>query len=142
MANVSQVLDPNPEDIDAIMITGNFIHRSFMLTASGVEGFEMKWAVIKEVMANTTKMIEKRFPGKPILPAMGYTDNLGGFYAPENVNLKTQTFDNIFPLWFGNLPDQAKMYSTFIEGGFYEYQVSKHLSVLSLNSLYFHAKNP
>ena len=30
MVNITQTLSPNPEDIDAVLITGNFIHTDFM----------------------------------------------------------------------------------------------------------------
>lgn len=112
MLNISKTLSDNPEEVDAILITGNFIHPDFMKEVKTPEEFDYKWAVIKEIIANTTKQIERKFPGKPILPVFGPNDNLGGENeAPENINLKLLIFDQIFAIWFESLPNKSKIYS-------------------------------
>mgnify|MGYP006124984677 CR=1 FL=1 len=42
---------------------------------------EKKIASISEFAANTTKLLSDRFPGIPILPVIGHTDNPFGFQA-------------------------------------------------------------
>ena len=42
---------------------------------------ERKIAVISEFAANTTQLLSQRFPGVPIIPAIGRTDNPLGFQA-------------------------------------------------------------
>ena len=36
---------------------------------------DRKTAIISEIIANTTLLISERFPGVPILPVVGSTDN-------------------------------------------------------------------
>ena len=127
MLNVSQKLTNNPEDIDAILITGNFIHPQFMMGITTADELEYKWAVMKEIIANTTKQIERKFPGKPILPAFGPTDNLFGYMAPETANLKLDIYDAIYGIWFEKYEKTGRIYSSLTDGGYYVQEINKNL---------------
>jgi hypothetical protein len=97
--NISTSIVENPEKIDAILLTGNFIHPDFLSEVNTDDSHEFKWpvdykwAVMKEIIANTTKQIERKFPGVPILPVFGPTDNMLKNKAPEITNLKLDIFD-------------------------------------------------
>ena len=43
---------------------------------------------MKENIMRTMKIIEKKFPGKPILPVFGSTDNLGNNVPPDTKAFK------------------------------------------------------
>ena len=56
-------VDENDQDIDAIILTGSFMTPTFIydifMANQTAPNLEYSWAVIREVMANTTKFIEK-----------------------------------------------------------------------------------
>lgn len=56
-------VNENDQDIDAIILTGSFMTPTFIydiyMLNQTAPNFEYSWAVIREVMANTTKLIEK-----------------------------------------------------------------------------------
>jgi hypothetical protein len=113
------------------------MHPKFMEKMATSDEAEYKWAVMKEVMMNTTKQIEKKFPGIPILPVFGPTDNLGKYEAPESTALKQQLFDDIQKIWFEHLQSKRNIVPTFMEGGYYYYELNESFQIIGLNSLYW-----
>lgn len=62
-------------------------------------------------------------------------------------HLKEEFYGDLFDLWFLQVPTNAKyqkldeIRETFLEGGYYRFDISDKLSVISLNSIYFSVKN-
>ena len=53
-----------------------------------------------------------------------------------------QIYDVIYGIWFEQLPNKSKFYSSFIDGGYYSYEVSPELKIIAVNSLYFTEATP
>ena len=85
-------------DVDAILILGDYVMPRFNTNKD--LSLSYRWALMRELIGNITKTIEKKFPGVPILPVIGNNDNIFNYVAPNQVNLKIEVHDFLFETWF------------------------------------------
>jgi len=95
------------------------------------------------------ELIMKRFPETPILPNIGNNDLIHHYQAP-NSSERIMYYGDLFRLWFDKVPANIK-YSTpslmrdirenFRHGGYYRWDLSQSLSVLSFNSIFGSPRN-
>ena len=124
-------------NIDAVVITGDFIKSQFKAADNG--GFNYKWAILREVLANTTKIIERTFPGVPVLPLIGDTDNIFYWHIPDTAAIKGQVYSDIGEVFFGS---RSTIPPSFSEGGYYRKDlVGGKMTILALNSIAWNARN-
>ena len=66
---------------------------------------------------------------------------------PPTLDEKSSWYGGVFNRWFETTiyfrsnPKLAEMKTTFLEGGYYRYDITDNLSLLALNTLYFGVKN-
>jgi hypothetical protein len=90
--------------------------------------------------------VQSHFPGVPIIPTIGNNDGLNHYQAPSQ-DRKALFYGDLFDIWFANVTANAKkpqfeeIKSTFMNGGYYRYDLSEDVSVLSLNSILMNTKN-
>lgn len=103
-----------------------------------------------ETHTSITELLAEKFPDTLILPAFGNNDNE---YHDNPIPEQDAPFfyETMFDLWFTRLGgNKAKMTNaqrdkikeTFLTGGYYRFDLSEKVTVLSLNSMYFdHSRN-
>jgi hypothetical protein len=101
------------------------------------------------------KSLRKKFPDTLILPALGNNDQMFQYQVPGHKEIKQMYYQDVLDLWFGeHAPRKNKLFAhltdlneTFHRGGYYRFDLdsalsySYKLSVISLNTIYFHKKN-
>jgi hypothetical protein len=101
---------------------------------------------MKDNIAASTIRIKEQFPEAVILPCIGNNDIEYHYKAPT-LQDKYNYYGDLFNIWFTNVSANAnymKFYEikeTFMQGGYYRYDLDDNVSFLSLNSIYFHVKN-
>lgn len=81
-----------------------------------------------------------------ILPTIGNND-VEYYYQVPTIDRKEIFYGTLFDIYFTEVPANAAyprlddIKTTFLKGGYYRYDLSDTLSVISLNTLYFTKKN-
>jgi len=94
-------------------------------------------AIIKDVI----KRLKRTFPDTPILPGFGNNDVVYHDSVPA-FDQKTEFYDEVYDLWFTNVEankeilNEPEIRESFLDGGYYSYQASEDLMIITLNSLY------
>lgn len=101
--------------------------------ASKNGGFERKWSVLLEHVANSTTLINHHFPGKPFIPVIGDQDNIFYYNVPPDVQIQSKVYQDYYVWWKSAAANQT----SFTEGGYYKKDLTQRLSVIVLNSLYW-----
>ena len=117
-----------------MVITGDFIKFEFKASQNG--GFNRKWAVLREIVANTSKHIEKALPGVPIISVIGDSDNIFYYHTPDSSVVKTSVYNDLGESFFPNYAPPR----SFLDGGYYTKIVGK-LTFVGLNTLHWNQIN-
>jgi hypothetical protein len=126
------------EKLDAILISGDFAVHGI---STGI-GQPNRWPEMKQVIGKVMEMIQNTLPGVAIVSSIGNNDLLNHYQAP-NATEKAMYYGELFELWFDNVTantqqkgaDPLKINETFRNGGYYRWDLSETLSVLSINSI-------
>ena len=98
-------------------------------------------------MQNVFRTLRSKVGGAAIFPSIGNNDVAVKNNVPCDDAFAQQYYLDIFNIWFENksLPlnfDYVNNKNAFLNGGYYRYDFPKsQISLLSLNSMYFFAKN-
>lgn len=84
--------------IDAILIAGDFVKPDFKAQDNG--GIEYKFAALKELISKIVVSIQEVYPGVPILPAVGETDNLFYYMVPDTEKIEELIYSSLYEAWF------------------------------------------
>jgi hypothetical protein len=80
---------------DAIMIGGDFVVHGL----SSDDKDKNNWPQMKEVIADSMKLIQRYFPDTPILPNIGNNDLLHHYQAPSQTE-RAMFYGDLYSLWF------------------------------------------
>ena len=128
---------------DVIFVTGDLAAKHIAMSSE--EETEKTYALMLETLGYLNEIIAARFPNTLVLPAFGnndtkYHDN------PIPDDDAPYFYSYVFNLWFKMLPGNTEnltqhqiedIHKTFQIGGFYRVDLNEHVSVLSLNTLYY-----
>lgn len=89
-----------------------------------------------------------RFPGVPIINAIGNNDAVHHYQAP-NGTWKDIFYGDLYNIWFkdyepnhnGDKTKLAAIEKSFKHGGYYRFDVNNELTILTLNSLFMTPRN-
>lgn len=130
MANTTST-DDHGKGIDYIIWTGDTARHDIDAThpRNAGEIFDYnRWVL---------SLVEKRFPGIPIVPNLGNNDIIPHNIMFPGPNLMTTSYADI---WKDHIPSQQ--YETFRQGGYYAKEVIEgDLAVISMNTLYWFNSN-
>jgi len=90
------------EKIDAIIVTGDFVVHGL----SSKNFSENNWEKSKVILQKSFDSITTRFPGVPVINAIGNNDAIHHYQAP-NGTFKDVFYGDLYDMWFKNyLPNQ------------------------------------
>jgi len=99
------------------------------------------WPTMKITMQLAIESIVAAFPKVPILPVIGNNDVEYHDQAPT-AEQKTDYYTDLWEIWFESVPANAHIAAnddirqTFMEGGYYKYDLTDDIIVLGLNGMY------
>lgn len=105
---------------------------------------------MRPLMSAQYKYIQEKFPNAAILSTIGNNDVIYYYEAPYNQETKALFYGDLYELQFSgqDAPAKNKQYGklgdielTMSSGGYYRYDTTEKLSVLSLNTIYYHRVN-
>lgn len=129
--------DTASEKVDAVLIAGDFVVHGL----SNSDPNFRNWPEMKKVFQAVIASVEKQFPGVPIIPTIGNNDLLNHYQAPKNESEKALFYGDLYDIWFDKVSGNSKqpfintIKDTFMDGGFYRYDLNSDVSVLSINSI-------
>lgn len=92
-------------------------------------------------MRQVFQEIMTAFPDIPIIPVVGNNDVVYHDQAPTAEN-KEAYYTALWEIWFENVPANAHIAAndtikaTWMQGGFYAYELSDDIMILCLNGMY------
>ncbi|TNV84105.1 hypothetical protein FGO68_gene4827 [Halteria grandinella] len=130
--------------IDVIIVTGDIVVHELSSKNFSVNNWEKQ----KQIITQAFETLTDRFPGVPILNAIGNNDAIHHYQAPNGTN-KAIFYGDLFDLWFKNYtPNHGgsekqlkQIETTFKKGGYYRFDLSNELTLLTLNSQFMSPKN-
>ena len=132
---------------DVILVTGDFAAHHLNKSEDEDE-VTQTYALMLDTMGHLNELIAEKFPDTLVLPAFGNNDSM---YHDNPIPDEDSPFfyQYIFNLWFKLLPGNSSLlckeqidgiYETFMRGGYYRVDLNDHISVLSINTLYYDSK--
>ncbi len=96
------------------------------------------WEKVKDIIDQSTALVEKHFPDKMVLFSIGNNDGWHS-QAPDE-GQKATLYGYLHDLWFANYPGNHEIADsvkdTFMSAGYYRADLSPSISVLNLNYEY------
>lgn len=124
--------------IDAILLMGDLCKHGLAVEINSTTN---NWEFMKYTMRQAINAIETAFPTVPILPVLGNNDVVFHDQAPSPT-FKSQYYSDLWQLMFedvaANAPiaANATIKTTWMEGGYYVYELSDDVMIISLNGMY------
>ena len=82
--------------IDAVLIGGDFVVHGL----SNSDPNFGNWPIMKDVLRAVINSVQTKFPGVPIISAIGNNDVLNHYQAPGNESQKELFYGDLFDIWF------------------------------------------
>ena len=128
--------------LDAILLTGDFVVHGLASKVPGVH----HWEEMKPILRQVIQRVVKAFPDVPIISNIGNNDVLYHYQTPTD-DIKEMYYGELYNIWFSEVPalannTPAHVNKTFQQGGYFRYDISEKLGVISLNSMIMSARNP
>jgi hypothetical protein len=139
-----KTLADQAEDFDAIIVPGDFVAHG--ITYDPKESDSGNYTLLKETLSSVSSLFDKYFPNTPVMPSFGNNDCKYHYQAPYTVE-KEEYYSFIYDIWFNKRTANQKVINgtnvmkTFMNGGYYRYDLNDKLSLLSINTLYYNKKN-
>lgn len=123
----------------AILIPGDFIEHGLSSYNRSVPN--QAWPEMLAIFETVINMVVEYFPNTPILPAIGNNDCYYHDMAPE-LQDQAQYYTELQDIFFKNVTANAAIYAnqtimdTWMTGGYYAYQLTDDLMLITLNGIY------
>jgi hypothetical protein len=136
----------NYDNIEGILINGDFVQHGVALTYTMNEKMNKTWETIKGIMKANMDAVKAQFPNVDVFPVIGNNDVIVHNQVPCNESDASVYYPELFDIWF----PQGKMSSkfnytstrdTFLKGGYYFHKFNDDVTLLALNSMYFMREN-
>jgi len=132
-------------DVDFILVPGDSVAHRVAAPNGGSDPDNLNYDAVKANLEATFAKFKQYFPNTMVLPTIGNND--GRFKDSAIPEENKADYDSlIYELWFTNLAgnsglDLESIQTTVADGAYYRADVTDNITVLSLNSMYFDAKN-
>lgn len=98
------------------------------------------WSTMLLTFEKVMSVISSKFPTTPILPAIGNNDCYYHDLAPEPGQNSTMYYGELYEIFFANISANsalaASIEPTWMIGGYYSYQLTDSLMLITLNGIY------
>ena len=131
--------------VDVILVPGDSVAHKIAASAVGDDPDYAHYEAVKANLVATFAKFKEYFPTTMILPTFGNND---GRYHDEAIDesLKQDYYSFVYDLWFNqlpgnaNLPNRSEINSTLLAAGYYRADITPHVTLLSINSMYVDAE--
>ncbi len=131
-----------------ILSLGDFVRHGLASLDKRVNNWEKMWPIISAQMS----LIHEKFPETVVLPTLGNNDQIHHYQVPGYQDLKKKYYSHVHEMWFGKYAPRANQeFSKYLKedilnGGYYRFDLDgitseSKISIISLNTIYFHRKN-
>ena len=125
-------------DIEAILLAGDLCRHGLAAKEGSATN---NWEEMKKTMRTVMDSLVEQFPDIPIIPVIGNNDVMYHDQAPS-AEQKDQYYQDLWEIWFEDITANAAIAaddtikSTFLNGGYYAYELADDIIVLALNGMY------
>ena len=100
---------------------------------------------MKDVIGAVMDKVTAQFPKVPVLSNIGNNDLLNHYQAPSSIE-KAMFYGDLYKMWFENVEAnyeavKSDVPETFRQGGYYRWDLSSEVTLLSINSIFMNFKN-
>ena len=126
------------DSIEAILLLGDLCKHGL---AVEIDAEETNWELMKYTIQMAINSIVDAFPDVPILPVLGNNDVVYHDQAPAGT-FKDEYYSELWEIMFEGVAANAHIVanetikSTWMEGGYYVYELGDDSMVISLNGMY------
>lgn len=130
------------DPLDLIMVSGDFV----MHGISAKPGQDTQVPLMKETVIEGVNRLTTAFPEVPLLIGFGNNDVIYHNAVPQN-DVREEFYAEVFDMWFTNvtanqeIAQNEQIKESFLDGGYYAYNISSNLTLITMNTLYFHSRD-
>ena len=129
---------------DFIIVNGDFIYHNYFYGQSYGVSYSQKLVNMRKMWMKIEDMIQERWPGVVVINSVGNNDNMINYTPPFSPRDKRNIYGSLFKLWFRDRPqmlnknnDLSHIKQSFMQGGYYKYNIDEKLSLVVMNANYF-----
>lgn len=124
--------------MDFVTFNGDVIGHDISVKGENVSVDDAKTR-INALHTQIQQMFTKYMPNTPVIVTFGNNDSYDHDSAVSQAD-KQEFYGLLYKLWFKNHPGNRKFdtpdnYKTFMDGGYFRFDINSNLSVLSYNSM-------
>lgn len=130
-------------DLNILLISGDFLGHGFSVNVGRPDHYQL----LKESFETVLIALSNHFPNTIILPAIGNNDIKYHYRAPTQNDDAPDYYSFLSDIMLNKISgnaglDKNTINKTFLKAGYYRFDVSDRMSIISFNSLYYNSGNP
>lgn len=138
LSEAADIESKTGEAPEAILLMGDMCKHGL---AVQIDSETNNWDIMKKTMREAIRVIVENFPSVPILPVLGNNDVVYHDQAPGS-NFKDEFYGQLWEIMFEEVAANAHIAAnetikaTWMEGGYYVYEIDHETMVIALNGMY------
>ena len=138
LSEAADIESKTGEAPEAILLMGDMCKHGL---AVEIDSETNNWDIMKKTMREAIRVIVENFPSVPILPVLGNNDVVYHDQAPGS-NFKDEFYGQLWEIMFEEVAANAHIAAnetikaTWMEGGYYVYEIDHETMVIALNGMY------